>query len=353
MFSFKKVLLLAILFLILLPLRLVNAQDAESTPTPAPSPIVDAQRSAPPTPAEIINAVNNLRVANGLPALAVHPVLMQIAQQQADGIASGMEGHWRPNGMTLGQWLISLGYPLSGDLSLDGYRSENWVVAETSQEAINAWLSDDPHTNTMLSPNRSDIGAGIAVSDQIYVVLETALQTSSGKMQYDASQILTGIPQTQQAFSAMGTEAAKNGTLPQYMLPVNMSTALPNGDVIHEVKYGQSLWSIAITYHTTIKQIQQLNNLNDITVYVGQKLLVVKSATQPAPFANVTVIPATPSPAMFISPTPIVSHTPTSQPLFEFSEADRQKNIFAIIAILAAALFLGALFAVMTRKRDT
>ena len=93
---------------------------------------------APPTAAEVIEAVNALRIANGLLPLNTHPVLMQVAAWEANAIAGGAPGHTRPNGLTLGQWLLSLGYPLSGDLSMDGYRSENWVAARTAQEAVNA-----------------------------------------------------------------------------------------------------------------------------------------------------------------------------------------------------------------------
>ncbi len=146
------------------------------------------------TAADVIKAVNALRVANGLHPLNSHPALMEIAQWEANAIAGGAPGHTRPLGLTLGQWLISLGYPLAGDLSLDGYRSENWVAAHTAEEAIQLWLGDIPHTNTMLSPDRSDIGAAIAVSDQVYIVLETALQTNSGEKQTDASGLLTALP---------------------------------------------------------------------------------------------------------------------------------------------------------------
>ena len=94
------------------------------------------QAIQPPTPAEIIDAINALRRSYGLPTLAVHPVLMALAQRQADGIAAGLTGHWRPYGLTLGQLLIMEGYPLAGDLTQDGYRSENWIVASTAQDAI-------------------------------------------------------------------------------------------------------------------------------------------------------------------------------------------------------------------------
>ena len=252
-----------------------------------------------PTPAEVVEEVNDLRIENGLYPLSVHPILMQAAQIEADGIASGMAGHWRPNGLTLGQWLIFLGYPLSGDLSQDGFRSENWVAARSAQEAIQAWKGDGVHSNTMLSPDRSDLGVGIAVSDQVYIVLITALQTSSGRMQSAAYPLLT------QAASA-NSGAAGGLPLSQYINPVVLSTARPNGDVIHKIQYGQSLWSIAIAYHTTINQIRAWNNLGeDTTVYEGQVLLVQRFATQPPPATSTPLV----SPTPIMTPTPMQSTT--------------------------------------------
>lgn len=326
----KKIILPSILFLALVPLNFVRAQ--ESTPTPA----------------ELINEVNALRLANGLSALAVHPVLMQIAQEQANGIASGLPGHWRPNNMTLGQWMMSLGYPLSGDLSQDGYRSENWTPAQSSQGAVQAWLGDAPHTNTMLSPYRSDIGAGIiAVEDGYIFVIETALRTTSGQMQSNAAAILTGIPLTQQAYNAGATLAAENGTLPQYSLPVIVVTANPGGDVIHEVQYGQTLWSIAITYHTTIKEIQRLNNWNEETVYVGQQLLVMKGATPP-PQGTADAPTPTFSP---LQPTATASPSATAHVDITITTKSPQEMTISVAAIAFAALVLGAVFA-LSRKRE-
>ncbi len=311
---------------------------------------VSAQDGAP-TPSQIIEAVNALRLAHGIAPLSVHPVLMQVAQYQAD--AGG--GHVRPEGLTLGQWLISLGYPLSGDLSLDGYRSENWGFAQTAEEAISMWLSDDVHTNTMLSVDRSDIGAAVAVTDgsTYIIVIETALQTKSGQQQSDAYVIMTGIPLTQAAYSNMSTQAAEDGLLPQNVAPVFLNTALPDGNVYHEVKYGQTLWSIAIAYGTTIKQIQQLNYLVDTIVRPGQHLLVLKSATQPAPReASITEIVALPPPS-FTTPTisPARTATPESMPRNAYTAQDKQKNTLGVIAIGIAALFLGGLFTAMTKKK--
>jgi uncharacterized protein YkwD len=326
----------------------VSAQD--ETPTPQ---IPTPTQNKVPTPSQVIEAINALRISHGIAPLSVHPVLMQVGQQEAEGIAGGMGGHWRPSELTLGQWLLSLGYPLLGDLSMDGYRSENWGFAQNAEGAIAMWLGDDEHSNTMLSLDRSDIGVGIAFSaadDAYVIVVETALRTSSGQMQWDAFPILTGIPQTQAAYAGMSTEAAENGLLPQNMLPVALNTALPDGNVYHEVKYGQTLWSIAVTYGTTIKQIQQLNNLSDTTVQPKQRLLILKGATQPAPREAFAAPIAVQSPQSLSTPTATRATTPTPESI-PYTARDKQKDMFGIIAIGVAALFLGGLFAVVTKKK--
>ncbi|MBV6396117.1 MAG: hypothetical protein HFACDABA_01705 [Anaerolineales bacterium] len=282
------------------------AQDF-TTKTPAPGMV---------TPADIINAVNNLRLANGLNALTVHSALMAVAADQANALAAseGAVGHARSCGMTLGQDLLSRGFPLLGDLSLDGYRSENWVSASTVEDAMRFWQSDAEHLDTMLDPNRSHIGAAVAVSDQIYMVLETAFATSSGQMQYDAYPILTGIPQTQSACYGMYTQAATMGVSVDEIMPVFRNTALPNGDVYHEVKYGQTLWTLAIQYNTTILDIKKLNRLSSDVISPGMKLLIQTGATQPAgtPFPSPSPVatrtfpwaletPSTPSPAVSVT----------------------------------------------------
>ncbi len=316
----------------------------------------EAQETTPealvlPTPAEIIEAVNALRISYGIPPLAVHPVLMEIAQTEVNGIASGYGGHWRPAGMSLGQWMMSLGYPLSGDLSLDGYRSENWVAAGTAQDAINAWLGDDLHINTMLSTERSDIGAGVTTDgEQIFVVIETALQTRSGQLQSNAYPTLTALAG---APANSSTSYSDDGSS-QYMLPIALNTAMPSGDVFHEVKYGQTLWSIAINYHTTIRQIQQWNNLQSNVINEGQKLLVIKGATQPAPesASSLATLPAMIAIPTSL-PTAIITVTPTAtiEPIFNNSGQSQQENMLVIGSIAAAAILLGGVFAVMTKKK--
>ncbi|MGC1377876.1 MAG: LysM peptidoglycan-binding domain-containing protein [Anaerolineales bacterium] len=270
-----------------------------------------------PSTGDLILEVNNLRASYSLPALTIHPALMQVAQAEANGIAADESGHWRPYGLTLGQWLIMEDYPLSGDLTLDGYRSENWSVAFSAQGAIDQihyWVSsgDEEHTNTMLSADRSDIGVGVATGknewgvDQIVFVIETALRTRTGQQQSEANDFLTRLPDIINGGKSInGTPLAPG----EYIVPVALSTARPDGDVFHLVRSGQTLWSIAIYYGTTMEQIRRLNNLGeDNTVYEGQRLLVKKGATQPVPTPKESLTPTLPATPKISTPTP----TPTS-----------------------------------------
>ena len=290
----------------------------EETPAPEAQETISLELSIP-SPADVIEAVNDLRILNGLNALAVHPVLMDVAAQQANALAAsgGSVGHQRPCGLTLGQDLLSRGFALWGDLSQDGYRSENWGIASSTEEIVASWLGDELHANTMLSPHRSHIGAAIVVDDQIFIVLETALQTNSGQMQSIAHDILTGISATQAACIGLSSQNAEYDNLSQYSLPVAISTARPDGDVIHEVQYGQTLWSIAIQYSTTIAQIKLLNNLTSDLVVPGWTLLIQKGATQPAPLTLTSPVfelvrqDFTPPP-QWTGTTPVNENTPST-----------------------------------------
>ena len=287
---------------------------------------------------------------------------MQVAQWEVDAVVNGAGGHTRPDGLTLGQWLISLGYPLSGDLTLDGYRAENFIsdIEMTVQEAVEMWMGDELHINTMLSPDRSDIGAAVAFKEDewgrmvYYYVIETALQTSSGQQQSEAWSILTAIPQTQSAVYGDATQAAQALLVPQYIVPVSVGTARPDGDVIHEVKNGQSMWSIAVAYGVQIEQIKMLNNLTSDDLYPNQKLLIQKGATQPVPtsteFATLspqntnTTVPPTPTMALTTIPNLDIQETRSS------SDPSSSRTGIVVGIVMLAALLAG-LFTWLSAQR--
>ena len=231
------------------------------------------------SPSQLIDAVNNLRLSYGLQPLTVHPVLMQSSQSQADYMAAtGQVTHARPGGISFTQQLLTLGFPLAGDLSLGGFRAENILSSggPLVWNGVPSGWQDADHMNTMLSQNFTHIGAGISQGPG-WILLCTGLCRRDWFWS-NANECVR--------FSQVCPlqKAEIRWVSVNIWFPWLLSTARPDGDVFHKVQYGQTLWSIAIEYGTTIKNIQALNYLGeDLVVYQGQELLVKKAATQPAP----------------------------------------------------------------------
>jgi LysM repeat protein len=249
----------------------------------------------------------------------------------------------------LGQEMLMLGFPLWGDLSLDGYRSENWTTASTVEQVISSWQGDDLHLNTMIFPDRSHIGAAVVFSDRYYVVLETALSTNTGQHQNTAYDILTGIPMTQTI--CYGYASGEN---PQYSIPVVLSTARPDGAVVHEVQYGQTLWNLAEMYQVSIEQIKLLNGLVDDNILPGWKLLIQKAATQPPPVTNTPLVVVTPTETknptaiLFYTKTATITSTIPSVPPGQ--QIKRNSTVVAALLISFSVLLAGIIG--FGRKRD-
>jgi LysM repeat protein len=260
---------------------------------------------------------------------------MGTAQAQAEYMASsGRIEHTGPGGLTVTERLLAAGYPLAGDLSLGGFRSENiiGVPGMTPQEAVNAWTGDDIHLHTMLSPDLQEIGAGVAEKDgTIYYVIDCARPTTSG---------------APQAYTP-GAESAYSAGLNEVIVPVAISTPDAKGEIIHEVKSGQSLWQIAIAYGVKIDEIRRLNQLP--TAYLinpGDTLLIknVGTPTQapptepatPTASSESTLISRTPegmTPTASVTPTPTVGPAPAS-----LTSAGGAVGAIILVALVAAGL---------------
>lgn len=288
---------------------------------------------------ELIAAVNALRAGYGLPPLASHPILMQTAQAQADFMAAtGMITHTGPGGTSLTQRLLAAGYPLAGDLSLGGIRAENIIggLRLTAAQAVQAWMGDAPHQNTMLNSNYRHIGAGVSKNgDMVYYVIDCAMPTGSGQQQ----------PYTPEA------PPGETG-ISQYIVPVTINTPNPDGTIIHEVQYGQSLWSIAIAYDTKIDRIRQLNNLapGSTQIFTGQKLLVDRVPTLIPITPSATDLPptASPSPTSTFEPT----GTPTLIPDVDSPSASNGTGAGAVILIIFLALASAGIIAWLSIRRE-
>ncbi len=298
------------------------------------------------TPYDLIDAVNALRLSNGLAPYSISSILMSTAQDQANFMAAtGTVTHSGPGGIGLTDRLLAAGYPLAGDLSLGGFRAENITGGSegmSAQAAVDRWTGDAPHLNTMLSPNLTEIGAGVALAGgRVYYVIDAARPTTSGEPQDVAA------------------AAGEGAVIPAGKAPipvVALSTPNAEGDVIHEVMAGQSLWQIAIAYDVRIDDIKRLNPIFENNIYPGDKLLIRRGVMLP-----------TGTPTKFAIPTVTASTTPTIRPVFTPTrhlntaaplsspvepDAPQHGNTIAnVIGILAIAILGGGVFAWLGSSR--
>lgn len=293
-------------------------------------------------PVDLVNAVNALRAAYGLPAYSINSILMLTAQNQSDFMAAtGNVSHTGAGGSSFTDRLLAAGYPLGGDLALGGFRSENIIAGSSSmsaQAAVDAWMGDAPHQNTMLSQDLTEIGAGVSVVDgKVYYVIDCARPSTSG------------APPASTSVVESGATVPANAAV---IYPVVQSTPNSAGDIIHEVQAGQTLWQIAISYGVKIDDIKRLNNLFDNNIYPKNKLLIKKEAT-------LTSAP----PLETVTSEPTFTATPTTTPettLFVVSTQtniipNRQNNttvVISAIAIIALAILFAGIFTFLGKSND-
>jgi len=328
----SKILLVRIPALVFLLIGLISTNyqvGAGSLPAIKPMPQVADMNAY-----SLIDAVNALRISNGLPAYTINPILMQVAQQQAQYMAAAGVSHFGPGGSTPWQRGLAAGYPLAGDLSLGGFYSENITAGsnKTVQEAVTEWQGDAPHLTTMLSPHLSEIGAGVAiVGDYVYYVIDCASPTSSGQ-----AQPYTAVP---------GGSPAPGSTAASALVVNTVVPATPENDgrVFHVVKPGETLWLIAVSYGVKIADLRRLNNLAEAqNIFPGNKLFIKQEST-PAPLPATQTATTVPVPTSSPTSTVTLAPSPTStkQPVAPVST---NSSLLALGAIVLAAIVLSVFF---------
>ena len=218
---------------------------------------------------ELMAVVNAMRSERGLAQISLHPILMQVAQSHAEYMAAtGQITHYSVDGKRPFQRALEAGFPVAGDLSLGGFYSENIVAGGnmTPQEAVEIWLGDDPHRNTMFSEYRSHLGAGVAIAGGVvYYVLDTALYSN--------------VPVSQ---TVVVQEAPTEGLL---LAPIARNTPAGDGSINHTVQVGETLWAIAAIYNLTVDQLVALNQLTtDQLIFPDDQLIIQPSFTPTVTF---------------------------------------------------------------------
>ncbi len=294
---------------------------------------------------ELIDEVNSLRASRGLPAYSVNSILMNVAQAQSDYQAAiGSVTHYGPGGTRPYQRALAAGYPLAGDLTQGGFFSENIMAGPglTAQAAVKAWMGDDPHLNTMLSPNLTEVGAGVSCSDDYcYFTLDAAQPSGSAPVYTPSSGGgSTGL-----------TPIAGATSLPTRVVVIP-NTPKADGTIAHVVQPGETLYTISLAYKVSVDEIKSINRLSNDMIYPGNTLIIrLPAATQTSEPTATSTIEPTFTPFVFHTVTPPATGTATPLPSAPVSG---NSGMVAVGVIIGAAILLSGIvtFASGRKKRE-
>jgi LysM repeat protein len=293
---------------------------------------------------ELIDLMNQLRVADGLSPYQANSILMGTAQGQSDYQASiGESTHTGLGGSSPIDCAKAAGYGGGAQIFI----SEN-IAGGTSlspETAVEWWQGDAPHLNTLSGPNYTDDGAGAAVSGNIvYYTLD---------VRYSVGGSGNTVPPT----LASGTPGAT------YVSPVVTSTPKPDGSIVHIVQYGQALYSIAVAYGVTIAYLKDLNGLTSDRIYEGDRL-IIRLALPPTPTGLATPTPSrTPRPTRTYATSPTIrvktptqitlqnTPTPTTFPVLRLFSGITKDPVLMGIILLATSGGILMLIGIVLRRR--
>lgn len=289
---------------------------------------------------DLINLVNGLRNANGLPSLNVNSILMGTAQSTAATMAS--YGSCSHLGDVKGR-VAAAGY--GGGATV--YATENIACGYVmSISDIQSVWADYWHMLPMTESSYTDIGAGVYESGGMtYYVIHAAYvygQEGSGS--------------SSGSTSSGGSTTSNTTGISQYIYGVVTSTPQSDGTITHVVQYGQALSSIAVAYGVTVNQLKELNGLTSNDIYVGQVLIIRKAPTptvsptrtatimRPTRTTTATPVPTTPSPTRTITPTPAPSFLDT------LAKVDRPTVGLVLVAVSGVGLVAMVLSSFLKKK---
>jgi hypothetical protein len=290
-----------------------------------------AARAQAETAYDLISTVNALRTSLGLAAYTIDPWLMTYAQQHVDYIDSLNTGTHEHSDGTL-PWDSGIQENVAGGTT--GYVTAYVVVHQI-------WV-DEGHRKVVTGYASGSIGAGVAYSadnEQTYFVIDVR----------------------------PAADAATLTPAPPVFIPLLTSTPRPDGWIVHIVAEGQTLWSIAISYGTTVNAIRELNGIpaDSTFVYVGQELKIIQGDAIPTALpANATYAAlqstttathlapsATPSPTLTPSPLPSLTPTATSTSLLDRLPANRVTGAYILLVVGLVGLFLVIRFCFIGPRR--
>ena len=252
---------------------------------------------------EVIQLVNNLRMARGLPPYQVDPVLMSVAQAQASWSAANNHiGHDGPGGSSPLERALAGGYGGGAQVRVTENAASGSASLNTPSLVVTMWQGDAVHLNALVSPDYQHIGVGFAEAGGTswYVLMAGRVTGGAGP-------------------AAAGSQATPGAAAPYS--PFTLSEPDASGAIYHQVQPGQSAWSIAAHYGVDLAELLALNHLSEGSFLQPGDLLIVRppdlalAAPSPTPLSEVAAgPPLDASPVPTASPRPTMTNAPTAAP---------------------------------------
>lgn len=297
---------------------------------------------------ELISAVNALRASYGLEAYAIDGGLMSLAQAHSEYQAS-IETctHTRADGSGPGAYGISAENVACG---------LNLAV----NDAIYYQWSDTTHTTTMIGPDTGQVGAGVAVvNDVVYYTLAVKRLTGDFVYRAPAGSDTSASADQGQGQVAQDPAVSTDGT----------STPNEDGSIAHIVQYGETAIQIAEKYGISLADLASMNNLDQSSPVIFENdVLIIRLAFTLTPFMTATYTPRpptrTPMPTRTPRPTrtatlphvPQATWTSTPEPLVRIPELDmlgaaRPAVAYTFIAVSAVGLLVVLVTAFLPKRK--
>ena len=257
---------------------------------------------------DLINAVNALRALHALQPYTVDPWLMAYAQEHSEyQAATRTSTHVHSDGTR----------PL--DIGLQENVASGTAGFVTVDAAVYQVWADWGHRHILTGYATGDIGAGVAFSDDGFVYYTVDIRTGEE------------LAATQAPFVGLQT-----------------STPGPDGSTVHVVGYGETLWSIALSYGVSVDDIRAINKIagDSIVIQPGQQLLIrpadaeapASVAAPPTAGASATVSIAASTPARPSAEPALPSPSYTAAPAVAPPDAPPSPQMAGLTLALAIAI---------------
>lgn len=291
-----------------------------------------------PSPNDLVDMINELRLNSGVPEIDIDTALMSTAQEHADYLASTFDmnypslekGHIGEGGTYARDRAIAAGYDLNAGMNvIEVWAGEDSEITLTDL-IYYTWAEENQRAD-ILNLDAVAIGAGIGESESgsLYFVLNIGLEYGSGD---SASDTDAGV------FSTMPTTAVTAA-----VALVQVAVPQTDGRIVHVVETGQALWNIAEAYDVTVEQLEELNNISGDVITIGQEIIIQLGYTAtPSPTITATPRPPTrtPVPAQTAQAVEPQEEESTDTDEGGFLGMSRQATGLALILICGAGLAL-------------